>query len=137
MQVVEHFAGRIPMLGICLGHQCIVQSLGGKVIKAKQAIHGKTSEARNNQRGLFASLPAQFKVARYHSLVAQQASLPSCLHVSAHTFDEQGQIDEIMAIEHQHWPLYGVQFHPEAVMCEQGHALLNNFLKQSRSKLPN
>ena len=132
MQVIQHFAGQIPILGICLGHQCIVQSFAGKVIKAKQAIHGKVSLAYNNQQGLFTQLPPQFKVARYHSLVASQAELPECLQVTAWT-EQAGKLDEIMAIEHLNWPIYGVQFHPEAILSEQGHALLNNFLTQANT----
>jgi len=130
LDVVAAFAGDIPILGICLGHQCIVSHFGGEIIRAKQAVHGKTSKLFHNCTSLFTDLENPFNVTRYHSLVVKQETLPDCFKVSAWTGDDT-HIDEIMAIEHRSLPIYGVQFHPEAVLTENGHALLDNFLKRS------
>ena len=130
LTVIEQFKGLIPILGICLGHQCVVQHFGGKIIKAKQAIHGKTSQLFHNHTSVFTQLDNGFNVTRYHSLVAQQQSLPDCFTITAWTGSET-QIDEIMAVEHNSLPIYGMQFHPEAVLTQNGHALLENFLKRS------
>ena len=130
LEVIAKFAGKIPLLGICLGHQCIVAHFGGQIIKAKKAIHGKTSKLYHNQTSLFTGLENNFNVTRYHSLVAKQSSLPECFEISAWSGSEH-TIDEIMAVEHKTLPIYGVQFHPEAVLTQNGHALLDNFLKRS------
>ncbi len=124
MATVKHFAGKIPILGVCLGHQSIGQVFGGKVVHAKTIMHGKTSELRHNQEGVFAGLESPFTVTRYHSLVVEQSSLPECLEVTANTDD-----GEIMGLRHRSLPIEGVQFHPESILTENGHALLKNFLR--------
>ena len=130
LEVIAKFAGKIPLLGICLGHQCIVAHFGGQIVKAKQAIHGKTSTLFHNQTSLFTDLEKSFNVTRYHSLVVQQSSLPPCFEISSWTGSET-KIDEIMGVEHKSLPIYGVQFHPEAILTQHGYALLDNFLKRS------
>lgn len=125
LAAIAYFSGHIPILGVCLGHQAIAQSFGAKVQRAEQPIHGKTSLLVHNCQGLFTHLPHTFKVARYHSLVVAAESLPSCLRVDAWV-DEDRPV--IMAISHVSLPIHGVQFHPESVLSEQGHALLNSFL---------
>jgi len=130
LKAIEHFKGKIPILGICLGHQCIIQHFGGQIIKAKQAIHGKVSQLFHQQTSIFKSLEPAFNVTRYHSLVAQQKSLPDCFTITAWTGSET-HIDEIMAVEHNTLPIYGVQYHPEAVLTQNGHAVLENFLTRS------
>lgn len=122
---VEHFAGRVPILGVCLGHQAIAQAFGGRIIHARQLMHGKTSPIQHTQAGLFAGLPAPFTATRYHSLAVESESLPEILERQAWTAD-----GEIMAVKHRHWPVYGVQFHPESIATEHGHALLKTFLNQ-------
>ena len=124
MATVKHFAGKIPILGVCLGHQSIGQVFGGKVVHAKTIMHGKTSELRHNQEGVFAGLESPFTVTRYHSLDVEQSSLPECLEVTANTDD-----GEIMGLRHRSLPIEGVQFHPESILTENGHALLKNFLR--------
>ncbi|BCE00826.1 anthranilate synthase component II [Marinicellulosiphila megalodicopiae] len=131
LEVINQFADKLPLLGICLGHQCIIQHFGGQIIKAKQAIHGKTSKLHHDQHSLFTELETGFNVTRYHSLVADKPSLPECLEVTAWTQTDDGTVDEIMAIQHKTLPIYGVQFHPEAVLTQNGHAILNNFLTRS------
>ncbi len=128
LAVVEHFSGRIPLLGVCLGHQCIAQHFGAKVIKAKKLMHGKTSNITHNNKGLFQDLKQPLQVTRYHSLIVDKNTLPKELMVSAWSVDEQGNKDEIMAIEHKELPVCSVQFHPESILTEQGQALLANFL---------
>ncbi|TRX53134.1 anthranilate synthase component II [Thalassomonas sp. M1454] len=128
LNVVQSFAGKIPLLGVCLGHQCIAQHFGANIQKAKQVMHGKTSLINHNNKRLFDGLNLPLQVTRYHSLTVQASSLPNNLEVSAWTETENGKIDEIMAIEHKTLPILGVQFHPESVLTEQGHQLLNNFL---------
>lgn len=123
LQVLGHFAGRIPMLGVCLGHQAIGHAFGGKVVRAPSVMHGKTDVIRTVRQGVFRDLPERFEVARYHSLVVERASLPDCLEVTAWSTDEQ-----IMGLRHRSLPIEGVQFHPESVASEHGHALLRNFL---------
>ncbi|MCK5880357.1 MAG: aminodeoxychorismate/anthranilate synthase component II [Sinobacterium sp.] len=131
MAAIEHFAGKIPILGICLGHQSIGQVFGGKIIRAKHVMHGKISPMLHDGLGVFSGLPSPYNATRYHSLVIDQASLPECLEVTAWTADESGKMDEIMGVRHKTLCIEGVQFHPESILTEYGHALLENFLKQS------
>jgi anthranilate synthase component 2 len=121
--VFERFAGRVPILGVCLGHQALGQAFGGKVIRAKTLMHGKTSPVAHTGVGVFASLPTPFEAARYHSLAVERASLPECLEITAWTVD-----GEIMGLRHKTLPVEGVQFHPESIATEHGHTLLRNFL---------
>ncbi len=120
---IEHFAGKLPILGVCLGHQAIGAAFGGKIIRAQQLMHGKTSVIRTTQTGVFAGLPEQFTVNRYHSLAIERATCPSCLSVTAWTDD-----GEIMGVKHTTLDIEGVQFHPESILTEHGHAMLKNFL---------
>ncbi|WP_426057659.1 aminodeoxychorismate/anthranilate synthase component II [Janthinobacterium sp. PSPC2-1] len=123
--VLKHFAGKKPILGVCLGHQAIGEAFGGKVIRAKQVMHGKTSLIAHTGVGVFQGLPSPFTVIRYHSLAIERASLPSCLEVTAWTDD-----GEIMGVRHREYDIEGVQFHPESILSEHGHALLKNFLER-------
>jgi anthranilate synthase component 2 len=122
--LIHEFAGKIPLLGVCLGHQSIGQAFGGKIVHAKQLMHGKTSKIHHTDQGVFKDLKNPFTATRYHSLVIERATLPHCLEVTAWTDDE-----EIMGVRHKTLPIEGVQFHPESVLTEHGHDLLNNFLK--------
>ncbi|MFD2176993.1 aminodeoxychorismate/anthranilate synthase component II [Veronia pacifica] len=128
MQAISHFAGRIPILGVCLGHQSLAQVFGGTVRRAKKVIHGKTSPIVHNGLGVFKGLNMPLRVTRYHSLIVEEASLPECFDITAWT-EIAGELDEIMGIRHKTLPLEGVQFHPESIMTEQGHELLSNFLQ--------
>ena len=130
MPCIEHFAGTIPILGICLGHQSIGQVFGGQVVRAKEVMHGKTSPIHHNAAGVFRNLAGPFTATRYHSLVVEQNSLPECLEVTAWT-EADGQIDEIMGLRHRELAVEGVQFHPESILSEHGHALLQNFLQSA------
>jgi len=121
---IRHFAGKLPILGVCLGHQSIGAAFGGHIIRAQQLMHGKTSLIHTNQQGVFADLPEQFTVNRYHSLAIERSTCPSELEVTAWTED-----GEIMGVRHRSLSIEGVQFHPESILTEHGHALLNNFLK--------
>ena len=121
---IQHFAGKLPILGVCLGHQSIGAAFGGQIVRAQQLMHGKTSVITTTQEGVFAGLPAQFTVNRYHSLSIERASCPACLKVTAWTDD-----GEIMGIKHSSLDIEGVQFHPESILTEHGHAMLANFLK--------
>ena len=121
--VLQRFSAEIPILGVCLGHQSIGAAFGGKVVRAKEVMHGKTSLIHHTGAGVFRDLPADFTVTRYHSLAIERASLPDCLEVTAWTDD-----GEIMAVRHKTLPVEGVQFHPESILSEHGHALLKNFL---------
>ena len=123
---IQHFAGKLPILGVCLGHQAIGAAFGGKIIRAQQLMHGKTSVITTTQQGVFAGLPAQFTVNRYHSLAIERDSCPEALEVTAWTED-----GEIMGVRHKSLPIQGVQFHPESILTEHGHAVLKNFLQQS------
>ncbi|MEO0367283.1 MAG: aminodeoxychorismate/anthranilate synthase component II [Pseudomonadota bacterium] len=123
LAVIEHFAGKLPIMGVCLGHQSIGQVFGGKVVHAKEIMHGKTSGVTHTGAGVFANIENPFTVTRYHSLVVERATLPDCLEVTAWTDD-----DEIMGLRHKTLPIEGVQFHPESILTEHGHALLKNFL---------
>ncbi len=130
LEVVKQLAGKLPILGVCLGHQSIGQALGGKVVRARQVMHGKTSPIYHNGTGVFRGLPSPFTATRYHSLIIEKASLPSSLEISAWTQTHDGQMDEIMGVRHKQFVLEGVQFHPESVLSEHGHDLLKNFLEQ-------
>ncbi|MEQ8514501.1 MAG: aminodeoxychorismate/anthranilate synthase component II [Chromatocurvus sp.] len=132
MAAIEAFAGRIPLLGICLGHQCIGQVYGGRVVRAGSGVmHGKTSAIHHRGDGVFRDLTRPFTATRYHSLVVEQASLPDCLAVTAWTETADGQREEIMGLRHRELAVEGVQFHPESILTEHGHDLLRNFLTQS------
>ena len=126
---IERFAGEIPILGICLGHQSIGQAFGGKVVRARKVMHGKTSPIYHNNTGVFQGLPNPFEATRYHSLVVEQESLPNCLEVTAWTQTEAGEMDEIMGFRHRELAVEGVQFHPESILTENGHDMLENFLQ--------
>ena len=128
--VIEALGARIPILGVCLGHQSIGQAYGGKVIRAGRIMHGKTSAIRHEGRGVFAGLPDGYEATRYHSLVVERDSLPGCLEVTAWTEHEDGGFEEIMGLRHREHPVEGVQFHPESILTEHGHALLKNFLER-------
>ena len=123
---IQHFAGKLPILGVCLGHQSIGAAFGGKIVRAQELMHGKTSVITTTQRGVFADLPKQFTVNRYHSLAIEKSSIPGVLEVTAWTDD-----GEIMGVRHKTLPIEGVQFHPESILTEHGHAMLKNFLVQS------
>jgi anthranilate synthase component 2 len=129
MPVIEHFAGKIPLLGVCLGHQSIGQVFGGKVIRARQVMHGKTSPIHHANKGVFTGLNNPLTATRYHSLIIERASLPDCLEITAWTQHEDGSMDEIMGVRHKTLAVEGVQFHPESILTEQGHELLKNFLE--------
>ncbi len=128
LELVEQLGAEIPMLGVCLGHQCIGQVYGGKVIRADRIMHGKTSMIDHADNGVFAGLPQPFEATRYHSLILENESLPDCLEVNAWTEFEGKR--EIMGVRHQQHPIEGVQFHPESILTRCGHDLLNNFLKR-------
>tara|TARA_R110000764_G_scaffold224233_1_gene313332 strand:+ start:1318 stop:1914 length:597 start_codon:yes stop_codon:yes gene_type:complete len=128
--VLKHFAGKLPILGICLGHQSIGQAFGGDVVRARQVMHGKTSPVYHEGLGVFAGLNNPLTVTRYHSLVISRETLPDCLELTAWTQDEHGNVDEIMGVRHREFMVEGVQFHPESILSDQGHELLDNFLKQ-------
>ena len=123
---IQHFAGQLPILGVCLGHQSIGAAFGGKIVRAQQLMHGKTSVITTTQQGVFANLPKQFTVNRYHSLAIEHASCPDCLEITAWTDD-----GEIMGVRHKQLAIQGVQFHPESILTEHGHALLKNYLDQA------
>lgn len=129
VEVIKHFADKVPVLGICLGHQSIAQAFGGEIVRAKQVMHGKTSMIYHNNSGVFTDLSNPFEATRYHSLVIAQYSLPDCLEVTAWTQHEDGTLDEIMGVRHKALAVQGVQFHPESILTQHGHDLLNNFLK--------
>ncbi|ATA20161.1 para-aminobenzoate synthetase component 2 [Gibbsiella quercinecans] len=128
LAAIRHFAGRLPILGVCLGHQALGQAFGASVVRARNVMHGKTSAIRHDGRGVFAGLNNPLTVTRYHSLVLEAATLPDCFEVTAWS-ERAGVRDEVMGIRHRTLPLEGVQFHPESILSEQGHQLLGNFLK--------
>ena len=132
MAAIEHFAGKLPILGVCLGHQSMGQVFGGKVVRARQVMHGKTSPIYHNGKGVFHGLPSPFTATRYHSLVVEKDSLPDCFEITAWTQHDDGSIDEIMGLRHKTLDVEGVQFHPESILTEHGHAMLNNFLHGER-----
>ncbi|MFV8781090.1 anthranilate synthase component II [Microbulbifer sp. SA54] len=129
MEAIRTFAGKVPILGICLGHQSIGQVFGGRVVRAGQVMHGKTSPIVHSNVGVFKGLSNPFEATRYHSLVVEKGSLPECLEVTAWTETEDGEIDEIMGLRHRELPIEGVQFHPESILTQHGHDMLRNFLE--------
>ena len=130
MQVIREYAGKVPLLGICLGHQSIGQVYGGRVVRARRVMHGKTSQIHHAGAGVFAGLSQPFEATRYHSLVVEKASLPACLEVTAWTLTDDGEVDEIMGLRHRELAVECVQFHPESILTTHGHDLLRNFLQQ-------
>jgi anthranilate synthase component 2 len=128
LDIFAKLAGRIPILGVCLGHQALGQAFGGKVVRAAQIMHGKTSQVRHSGVGVFAGLPDPFEATRYHSLVVERDSLPDDLEVTAWTEDANGDVEAIMGLRHKTLGVEGVQFHPESILTQHGHALLQNFL---------
>ena len=130
MAAIEALAGKIPILGVCLGHQSIGQVFGGEIVHAREIMHGKTSPVVHTGVGVFAGLESPFVATRYHSLVIDRNSIPDCLEITAWTEDADGDFDEIMGVRHKELAIEGVQFHPESILTEHGHALLGNFLQQ-------
>ena len=130
MAVIERLGATTPILGVCLGHQSIGQVYGGDVIRAGRIMHGKTSRIRHEGKGVFAGLPDSYDATRYHSLVVDKATLPGCLEVTAWTENDDGSMEEIMGLRHREFPVEGVQFHPESILTQHGHALLKNFLER-------
>ena len=128
LSAIQTFAGKIPLLGVCLGHQSIGQAFGGKILHAKYIMHGKTSMIYHTGRGLFQGIPNPFQATRYHSLVIDQATVPDCLEITAWTQTINGEIEEIMGVQHKDHLIVGVQFHPESILTHHGHTLLKNFL---------
>lgn len=135
LELIRSLAGSIPILGICLGHQCIGQAFGGRIVRAREVMHGKTSAIHHRGTGVFAGLPSPLIATRYHSLVIERASMPECLEITAWTTDAHGAIDEIMGVRHRELEVEGVQFHPESILTEHGHAMLANFLGVPRPAL--
>lgn len=129
LATIERFAGRIPLLGICLGHQSIGQAFGGKVVRAREVMHGKVSAIHHNNGGVFRDLTNPFEATRYHSLVIEKESLPDCLEITAWTETDDGEVDEIMGLRHKTLDVEGVQFHPESILSQHGHDLLRHFLE--------
>ncbi len=132
MAAIEAMAGKKPILGVCLGHQSIGQVYGGEIVHAREIMHGKTSPIKHKGVGVFAGLDNPFTATRYHSLVIDRDRVPDCLEITAWTEDADGELDEIMGVRHRELVLEGVQFHPESILTEHGHALLRNFLQQNR-----
>jgi anthranilate synthase component 2 len=130
VDTIKCYAGRYPILGVCLGHQSIGYAFGGNIIHAKRIMHGKTSMVYHNDQGVFHGLNNPFQATRYHSLVIEQSTLPDCLEITAWTEDNEGSIEEIMGVRHKTLDIEGVQFHPESILTEQGHELLANFLRR-------
>ena len=130
--LIQAFAGRIPLLGVCLGHQSIGQAFGGRIVRAREVMHGKTSLIHHGAQGVFHGLPSPFEATRYHSLIIEHASLPECLEITAWTATAEGEIDDIMGVRHRELAVEGVQFHPESILTRHGHDLLRNFLEDRR-----
>ena len=128
IEAIRYFTGKLPILGVCLGHQSIAQAFGGKIIHAKEIMHGKVSEVHHNGDGVFKNLNTPLEATRYHSLVIEAESLPDYLEITAWTELEGGVMDEIMGVRHKHYPIEGIQFHPESILTQHGHAMLHNFL---------
>jgi anthranilate synthase component 2 len=128
LELLERLRGRFPILGVCLGHQAMGQAFGGKVVRARQVMHGKTSAIHHNSQGVFSSLPSPFTATRYHSLIVERESLPAEFEITAWTQHENGAVDEIMGLRHRTLRVEGVQFHPESILTEHGHDMLRNFL---------
>ena len=133
LEVLEKLSGTVPILGVCLGHQSLGQAFGGKVVRARTIMHGKTSPIRHKGVGVFAGQPDPFEATRYHSLVVEKDSLPDCLEITAWTENEDGSMDEIMGLRHRTLPVEGVQFHPESILTQHGHDMLRNFLQGNRA----
>ncbi|MCW8931758.1 MAG: aminodeoxychorismate/anthranilate synthase component II [Gammaproteobacteria bacterium] len=129
IEAIQYFSGQIPILGVCLGHQSIGQAFGGKIVHAKEIMHGKTSMMHHNDKGVFNSLESPFEATRYHSLVIDKSTIPDCLEITAWTEDEQGNMDEIMGVRHKELLIEGVQFHPESILSQHGHKMLQTFLE--------
>jgi anthranilate synthase component 2 len=130
LEIIERLGANTPILGVCLGHQSLGQAYGGNVIRAGRIMHGKTSRIRHEGKGVFAGLPDAYEATRYHSLVVERSSLPEALEVTAWTENDDGSFEEIMGLRHREFPVEGVQFHPESILTEHGHALLKNFLER-------
>jgi len=126
---INHFAGKIPLLGVCLGHQSIGQAFGGKIVRAKTVMHGRLSDMYHSNKGIFINLPSPFSATRYHSLVIDQETLPDCLEVTCWTNEADGSMEEIMGVKHKTLPVEGVQFHPESILSQHGHQIFKNFLE--------
>jgi len=131
IQAIKRFAGKLPILGVCLGHQSIAQAFGGKIVHANNIMHGKTSMVMHNDVGVFKGLPNPVEATRYHSLVIDKTSLPDCLELTAWTENDAGDIDEIMGVRHKELAIEGVQFHPESILTQHGHDMLKNYLEQT------
>ncbi|MFM5015035.1 aminodeoxychorismate synthase component II [Aeromonas veronii] len=131
LDAISHFAGKLPILGVCLGHQSLAQAFGARVVRARQVMHGKTSLIRHCNEGVFKGLNNPLRVTRYHSLVVERDTLPDCFDITAWSEHADGSFDEIMGLRHKTLPVEGVQFHPESILSEQGHQLLANFLARS------
>jgi anthranilate synthase component II len=129
LELIDRLKGQFPILGVCLGHQAIGQAFGGKVVRARQVMHGKTSAVVHNNHGVFRDLPSPYTATRYHSLIVDRVGLPDCFETTAWTVTDDGAVDEIMGIRHTALPIEGVQFHPESILTEHGHALLKNFME--------
>ncbi len=134
LDTIRQLAGKIPILGVCLGHQSLGQAFGGKVVRAREVMHGKTSRIHHNGRGVFANLANPFSATRYHSLIVDKAGLPAEFEITAWTEHANGEMDEIMGLRHKPSGAEGVQFHPESILSEHGHQLLENFLLQTRNR---
>ncbi len=132
VEAIRRFAGKLPILGVCLGHQSIGQAFGGKVVHAGSIMHGKTSMIHHHDVGVFKGLANPLEATRYHSLVIEKTSLPDCLEVTAWTQQDNGELDEIMGVRHKEMAIEGIQFHPESILTEHGHDMLRNFLEQNR-----
>ena len=130
LQVIERLGPTTPILGVCLGHQSIGQAYGGKVVRAGRIMHGKTSPVHHEGKGVFAGLPSPFEATRYHALVVDKNSVPDCMEVTAWTENEDGTVEELMGLRHREFPVEGVQFHPESILTQHGHAMLKNFLER-------
>ena len=133
LEVISHFAGKLPILGVCLGHQSIGQAFGGRIVKAKQVMHGKISSIYHTGRGVFQQLPNPFAATRYHSLVVKAFDIPDCLEVTAWTLNDAGEKEEVMGLRHKEFVVEGVQFHPESILSENGHQLLKTFISNDGS----
>jgi anthranilate synthase component 2 len=131
LEIIERLGGTLPILGVCLGHQAIGQAFGGQVVRAREIMHGKTSMIHHDGKGVFRGVPNPFEATRYHSLVVEKSTFPAELEVSAWTLREDGSIDEIMGLRHRSLAIEGVQFHPESILTQHGHALLGNFLGEA------
>ena len=132
LEVIKQFVGQLPLFGVCLGHQSIGQAFGGNIIRAKEIMHGKTSLMHHTNKGVFKGLENPFIATRYHSLVIEKESLPDCLEITAWTENDAGELDEIMGVQHKELAIEGVQFHPESILTQHGHDILQNFLDMEK-----